>query len=146
MAYKECVSAPPSHLYRLLPLCAGLESRTRQILQFEALRFLTDTRSNGHHAPLDGRNSPASDYGPCSGRVSPLDGHLAPSDGHASPWEDGEDKVIGGPSNVSTTGKRFTQSLSRLLTQLQGTTAHFVHCVKPNADEAAARLIPEASR
>ena len=36
---------------------------------------------------------------------------------------------------ASTTGKRFTQDMSTLMAELQATTSHFVHCVKPNAME-----------
>ena len=42
----------------------------------------------------------------------------------------------GGVGKVaSSTGRRFLRDMSRLMAQLQATTAHFVHCVKPNGME-----------
>jgi len=41
---------------------------------------------------------------------------------------------------ATTTGKRFTQDMSTLMVELQATTSHFVHCVKPNDMEQAELL------
>lgn len=45
----------------------------------------------------------------------------------------------GGTSNVgrvaTSTGKRFLRDMSRLMAQLQASSAHFVHCIKPNGLE-----------
>ena len=36
---------------------------------------------------------------------------------------------------ATTTGRRFLQDMGELMAQLQASTAHFVHCVKPNGME-----------
>merc|ERR1719469_459648 len=36
---------------------------------------------------------------------------------------------------TTTTGRRFLSDMAALMAQLQASTAHFVHCVKPNGME-----------
>ena len=110
-----------------------MEVMTRQLLATPALAFLQATYDDAEETRAEreaagGLRRSSSMGGGSSGallRSGSAPGGLGPG----SPRRSSVGRV------ASTTGRRFLADMGLLMTQLSSTTAHFVHCVKPNGME-----------
>ena len=122
-----------------------MEAQTRQILQADGLAFLRPLfdvatgvvpeepgLGDGHGDSLESPPPRGSVVG-SGGRLSSGPRRLGSGPSAASLRTSSSTELVG--KVATSTGKRFMRDMSKLMMQLQASTAHFVHCVKPNGME-----------
>ena len=126
-----------------------METQTRQMLQAPGLGFLLgtlDATPDAFQDPPGGASRGGGGFAPQGNGLSRAvsGGMEAPAAGAKPPLRSGRSAAngLGGSSGdvtvgkvATSTGKRFLRDMSRLMSQLSASSAHFVHCVKPNGME-----------